>query len=155
MTPTEPGDGGPSGRPGAPEMARLSEAFPELEIEGLVVPRWERRRTWCPSRLKTRPGWITVYGLVLMPALWLLGLTLVGGCKDPSPYAQFVQWVQGFVVVAGELVVVMLLMAGGMEASRVEGVRTPPDSRRHLGALGPGRRGDRPRVSAGIASSRS
>ena len=88
---------------------------------GRAKPDFVLCHPWLPSMAQ----WITVYALVVMPVLWLLGLSTLEDVKDPSPYAQFLQFVMNLLLVVGELAVVVTLMLGGwkLRALQVSGPR--------------------------------
>ncbi len=88
---------------------------------GRAQPDFVLCHPWLPSMAQ----WITVYALVVMPVLWLLGLTTLEDMKDPSPYAQFLQSIMNVLLVIGELAVVITLGVGGwkLRALQVSGPR--------------------------------
>lgn len=79
----------------------------------------------CHPRLPRMAQWITVYALVVLPVLWLLSLASLRLPSEPNAYVQFVEQTSNVVVVAGETLAMLVMLAGGwkLRALKVSGPR--------------------------------
>jgi hypothetical protein len=80
---------------------------------------------FCHPRLPRMAQFITVFALVVVPALWFIGLMTMDTTPHPNAYAEFVQVMTRLVTFWGELLTTVLIFIGGwkLRALRKSGPR--------------------------------